>query len=122
MEVGQPSEGAPAAVLAAASESMATTTLAYTPALGLTALRERIALHYKEYYDVQVNYRNIAITTGSSGAFLLSFLAAFDEGDKVVITPPSYPCYRAILTGIYYIRSYHLYPYTHPYHTHSFLI
>ncbi len=31
-------------------------------------------------------------TTGSSGAFLLAFLAAFDAGDRVALAEPGYPC------------------------------
>ena len=40
------------------------------------------------------------VTTGSSGAFILSFLAAFDAGSRVAITAPGYPAYRNILSAL----------------------
>ena len=39
-------------------------------------------------------------TTGSSGGFLLAFLAAFDPGDVVVLARPGYPAYRNMLTAL----------------------
>jgi aspartate/methionine/tyrosine aminotransferase len=42
----------------------------------------------------------VVVTIGSSGAFLLSFLAAFEPGDRVAMTAPSYPAYRNILTAL----------------------
>ena len=40
------------------------------------------------------------MTTGSSGGFLLAFLACFDVGDRVAIASPGYPCYRNILSAL----------------------
>jgi aspartate/methionine/tyrosine aminotransferase len=42
----------------------------------------------------------VVITTGSSGGFLLTFLACFDVGDRVAVTSPGYPCYRNILAAL----------------------
>jgi aspartate/methionine/tyrosine aminotransferase len=39
----------------------------------------------------------IVVTTGSSGGFVLAFLAAFDAGDRVALAAPGYPAYRNIL-------------------------
>jgi aspartate/methionine/tyrosine aminotransferase len=69
-------------------------------AFGTRPLRERLALHYQDWYGVTVPFERIAVTTGSSSAFLLSFLASFGEGDRVLLTDPSYPCYRNILSAI----------------------
>ena len=52
----------------------------YTDALGLGALRERIALHYRETYGVELDPQRVAVTTGSSGGFVMAFLALFDAG------------------------------------------
>ena len=46
MEVGQPGTAAPRAALAAAARALEHETLGYTFALGMPALRERIAQHY----------------------------------------------------------------------------
>jgi len=40
------------------------------------------------------------VTTGSSGGFLLAFLAAFEVGDRVAMARPGYPCYRNVLTAL----------------------
>src|SRR6266403_1541968 len=42
----------------------------------------------------------IDVTTGSSGAFILGFLAMFEPGDRVAVTVPGYPPYRHILTAL----------------------
>jgi aspartate/methionine/tyrosine aminotransferase len=99
MEVGQPGSGAPAGVLEAVRDVMARDRMGYTDAFGVPALRERISEHYKNAYGADVSAENIVVTTGSSGAFVLSFLAAFDVGDRVALASPGYPAYRNILTA-----------------------
>jgi aspartate/methionine/tyrosine aminotransferase len=100
LEVGQPSTGAPAGVVAAAKAALDADVLGYTEALGIPALRAAIAQHHLDAYGTAVSAERVVVTTGSSGAFLLSFLAAFDPGDRVAMTAPSYPAYRNILTAL----------------------
>jgi len=100
MEVGQPSTAAPSTVIAAAKRALDDELLGYTLAFGLEPLRQRIAGHYRNYYGVDVDVDRIAVTTGSSGAFLLTFLACFDPGDRVAILRPGYPCYRNIFSAL----------------------
>ena len=100
LEIGQPSTPAPAGVLAAAREALAVDKLGYTGALGIEALRCRIAEHYRDTYDVVVPADRIAVTTGSSGGFTLAFLSAFDSGDRVALAAPGYPAYKNILTAL----------------------
>ncbi|MAF49523.1 MAG: 1-aminocyclopropane-1-carboxylate deaminase [Rhodospirillaceae bacterium] len=100
LEVGQPSTPAPAAVLAEAKAALDSDRLGYTDALGIPELRSRIAGHYKVFYGIEVDTRRIVVTTGSSGAFLLSFLSAFDQGDRVGLALPGYPAYKNILAAL----------------------
>lgn len=100
LEVGQPGTGAPEPVLEAARRALSTSRLGYTDALGLEPLRRRIARHYGESYDLDVDWRRVVITTGSSGAFILTFLAAFEAGDRVAVGCPGYPAYRNILAAL----------------------
>jgi aspartate/methionine/tyrosine aminotransferase len=72
----------------------------YTSALGMASLRERIARHYRDSYGCAVDAGRIVVTTGSSGAFILAFLAMFEPGDRVAVTVPGYPPYRHILTAL----------------------
>lgn len=100
LEVGQPSTSAPAGVLKAATEALGSHRLGYTDALGMPELRARIAQHYQDYYGVSLSPDRIAVTTGSSGAFLLSFLSSLDAGDRIALGEPGYPAYRNILASL----------------------
>ncbi|WP_425403464.1 pyridoxal phosphate-dependent aminotransferase [Hwanghaeella sp.] len=100
LEVGQPGSTAPKGVIEAAKQALDSHRLGYTVALGIPELRKAIADHYARDYGVVVPEDRIVVTTGSSGGFLLSFLAAFDQGDKVALVAPGYPCYRHILTAL----------------------
>jgi aspartate/methionine/tyrosine aminotransferase len=100
LELGQPAASAPARVIEAARTALGRERLGYTEALGLPVLRERIARHYRDMYGIDVPARRIAVTTGSSGAFLLGFLAAFDAGDRIALASPAYPAYRNILLAL----------------------
>lgn len=72
----------------------------YTGPLGTGPLREAVAGHYRNWYGVEVDPGRVAVTTGSSGAFQLVFLAAFDPGDRVALASPGYPAYRNILAAL----------------------
>jgi aspartate/methionine/tyrosine aminotransferase len=100
LEVGQPGSGAPQAVIDAAKRALDQDQLGYTEALGIPVLRRRIARHYRDTYGVDVDPERVVVTTGSSGAFLLGFLAAFDAGDRVALAAPGYPAYRNILAAL----------------------
>lgn len=100
MEVGQPSAPAPRAVRMAAQAALETGRIGYTEALGMAALRERIARHYGDAYGVSVAPERVVVTTGSSAGFVLAFLALFDPGSRVAISAPGYPAYRNILAAL----------------------
>jgi len=100
LEVGQPGTPAPGLVREAVKEALDRQTLGYTDALGIPPLRERIARHYHETYGVDVSPERIAVTTGSSGAFMLIFLAAFDPGQRMALPVPSYPAYVNTLKAL----------------------
>ncbi|MGO4384013.1 aminotransferase class I/II-fold pyridoxal phosphate-dependent enzyme [Specibacter sp. RAF43] len=98
---GEPGGGAPSEVSAAAAALHAGgTPLTYTPALGTAELRGAIAGHYRRWYGLDIPARNVAVTTGSSGAFLLTFLSAFNAGDRVALARPGYPAYKNILRAL----------------------
>src|SRR5438552_6111159 len=100
MEVGQPAAPAPKAAILAARAALDGGRIDYTSALGIASLRERIARHYRDTYGCAVDAGRIVVTTGSSGAFVLAFLAMFEPGDRVAVTVPGYPPYRHILTAL----------------------
>ncbi|WP_037320555.1 pyridoxal phosphate-dependent aminotransferase [Amycolatopsis orientalis] len=94
---GQPSAPAPGPVLEAAQRALKDHTLGYTEQLGILELREAVAAHYNRTYPVDVSPQDVIMTTGSSGGFLLSFLSAFEAGDRVAMARPGYPAYRNLL-------------------------
>jgi aspartate/methionine/tyrosine aminotransferase len=100
LEVGQPGTPAPGPVLDAARAALSDDLLGYTDALGLAALKQRIARHYEEFYGIAVDPDGVVVTTGSSGGFVLTFLSAFDAGDRVALASPGYPAYRNILKAV----------------------
>lgn len=100
LSAGQPSAGAPTAVREAAVAALNRNELGYSVALGIPELRAAIADSYQQRHALSVDPDDVVVTTGSSGGFLLTFLACFDPGDRVAIASPGYPCYRNILTAL----------------------
>src|SRR6185437_7336161 len=100
MEVGQPAAPAPRTAIVAARAALEGGRIDYTSALGIPSLRARIARHYRDVYRCAVDAERIVVTTGSSGGFILAFLALFEPGDRVAVTVPGYPPYRHILTAL----------------------
>ena len=100
LEVGQPSTSAPKGVIEAAKAALDRDRIGYVDALGIPALRTRIARHYQDRYGLALPADRVVVTQGSSGAFLLSFLSAFEPGDRVALAAPGYPAYRNILAAL----------------------
>src|SRR5499427_8332057 len=94
MEIGQPDFSAPQPVVQAAIAALGREPMGYTDALGLRALRERIAQFYADRHGVNVSPERIVITAGASGAFLIALGALVDPGDEVLMPDPCYPCNR----------------------------
>lgn len=97
---GQPSTGAPRAVRDEARRLLDEDLLGYTVATGVPELRAAIAGHHRRTSGIEVGVDDVVVTTGSSGGFLLAFLAAFEAGDRIVMARPGYPCYRNVLTAL----------------------
>jgi aspartate/methionine/tyrosine aminotransferase len=100
MEVGQPATPAPRRARERARGALESELLGYTEALGLPALRERIALHYWERYRLRIAPERVVVTAGSSAGFVLAFLSLFDQGEALALPSPGYPCYRQILSAL----------------------
>jgi aspartate/methionine/tyrosine aminotransferase len=100
MEVGQPAAPAPKVAIKAAQSALVGGRIGYTETLGIPSLRVRIARHYGEAYGLSLDPARVAVTTGSSGGFILAFLALFEPGDRVALANPGYPPYRHILSAL----------------------
>jgi aspartate/methionine/tyrosine aminotransferase len=100
MEVGEPAAPPPRAAREAAIAALAGGRVGYTEALGLPSLRAGITRSYRDLYGIEVPAERVAITTGSSGGFILVFLACFDPGARIAISEPGYPAYRNLLEAL----------------------
>ncbi|MFY9687917.1 MAG: aminotransferase class I/II-fold pyridoxal phosphate-dependent enzyme [Pseudolabrys sp.] len=100
MEVGQPAAPAPSTAIRAAQAALTHGRIGYTETLGIASLRARIARHYKDAYDLNLDPARVVVTTGSSGGFILAFLSLFEPGDRVALANPGYPPYRHILSAL----------------------
>ena len=101
LEIGQPSTPPPEAVNRALTVALScTATHGYSVAFGNPALRQRISAHYQDWYGLAPDWNQIAITPGSSLGFAISFLAAFDAGDRIAIATPGYPAYRNLMVAL----------------------
>ena len=100
MELGEPGAPTPQAIRQAGVSALSRGQLGYGEALGHFVLREEIAAFYEKKYCVKIPPDRIVITTGSSGAFLLTLIAGFDPGARIAVTQPGYPAYTNILTAL----------------------
>jgi aspartate/methionine/tyrosine aminotransferase len=101
MEVGQPGTPAPRAAMARLQAAMRRgDALGYTVALGLPELRRGIADLYRRRHRIELDPGRVVVTSGSSGAFILAFIALFDAGAQVALADPGYPAYRNILGAL----------------------
>ena len=100
LELGEPLNKTPLIVQKEAKRLINSQIPGYTPSNGIFDLRKKISDYYKKIKNIEIDSDQIFITTGSSGAFILSFLACFDPGDKVAIFSPVYPAYRNILKSL----------------------
>jgi aspartate/methionine/tyrosine aminotransferase len=98
---GQPMTGAPEPVRREAIRLLESgDPLGYSVAIGIPELRTAIAGHHRRAHGIDVSPEDVVVTTGSSGGFLLAFLAAFDVGDRVAMARPGYACYRNVLAAL----------------------
>jgi aspartate/methionine/tyrosine aminotransferase len=85
---GEPDFAPPAVVQQALGRAIEQGQMRYTHSLGILALREAIADHYRSTYGVKVSPEQILVTPGTSPAMLLLFGALLDPGDEVVLSDP----------------------------------
>ena len=94
MEIGEPDFSAPAPVVEAGVRALREGKTAYTPTLGIPALRQAIARHYRDRFSVRVEPERIAVTAGASGGLLTVAALYVNPGDEILVPDPGYPGYR----------------------------
>ena len=97
MEFGQPSTGAPQAAIARAHEVLDTDAMGYWES---TALKARLARHYRDTYGVEVTPEQFILTCGASPALVLALSTSFTPGDRIALARPGYVAYRNTLRAL----------------------
>jgi aspartate/methionine/tyrosine aminotransferase len=93
-EIGEPDLQPPPKVWELAEKAVKDKLNFYTESLGLLELREKISQFYFEKYGVEISPSRIALTIGTSGAFLTVYSIILSQGEKLAFSDPSYPCYK----------------------------
>ncbi|MFB6201992.1 MAG: pyridoxal phosphate-dependent aminotransferase [Halorhabdus sp.] len=100
--VGEPDFSAPWSAREAAIASLEQGKTSYTANRGKLELREAIATHVKDHYDLSYDPADeILVTTGVSEGVDLALRATVDPGDTVAVAKPAYISYvpGAIFAG-----------------------
>ncbi|MGD8957277.1 MAG: aminotransferase class I/II-fold pyridoxal phosphate-dependent enzyme [Chromatiaceae bacterium] len=98
LEIGEPDFVSPQPVIDAAHQALRAGFTHYTPATGLSSLRETLAGYYRRRFGESVDPRRILVTPGASGALQLVLAALINPGDRVLHTDPGYPCNRHLVS------------------------
>jgi (5-formylfuran-3-yl)methyl phosphate transaminase len=93
LEVGEPDFDTADNIIQAGLDAMRAGKTHYTPSIGIPELRRAIAGHHLQTYGVEVEPRDIVITSGSSPAIFLVLSALLDKGSEIILSDPHYACY-----------------------------
>ncbi|NLE76732.1 MAG: aminotransferase class I/II-fold pyridoxal phosphate-dependent enzyme [Chloroflexi bacterium] len=92
--IGEPDFVTPPAIIEAGVRSLRQGQTHYTSNSGITALREALAAHLEQLYGVRYDpEKELLITVGVSEALYLTFTAALDPGDEVIVPQPCFVSY-----------------------------
>ncbi|NIO43829.1 MAG: pyridoxal phosphate-dependent aminotransferase [Burkholderiales bacterium] len=94
MVIGEPDFPTPQPIVDAGINALRHRQIRYTPSLGGDDLRGKLQQWYLTRYGVDLPKSRIAVTSGSSGALLLTMGAMLSPGDEVLMADPGYPCNR----------------------------
>ena len=92
LNIGQPDIETPVQILDAVRHSDFKV-LEYSHSAGNESYRKKMAEYYASV-NINIDYRDIIITTGGSEAILFGFLSCLDAGDEVIIPEPFYANYN----------------------------
>ncbi|MBN2109518.1 MAG: pyridoxal phosphate-dependent aminotransferase [Methanosarcinaceae archaeon] len=93
LEIGEPDFPTAPHICEAATAAMCEGNTKYTHSQGLPELREAIVENYMNRFGVDISPEQVIITSGTSPAMLLLFMALIDAGDEVIMSNPHYACY-----------------------------
>lgn len=98
LEIGEPDFPTASHICDSAMAAMRSGNTKYTHSQGLIELRKAIATKYKSKFNVDISPNQIIVTSGTSPAMLLLFLALIDPEDEIIMSNPHYACYPNFVT------------------------
>ena len=93
LNIGQPDLKTPKVALEAI-KNIDRSILEYSPSDGYKSLRVKLAEYYHRF-NINVDYKDIIVTTGGSEAVNFAFMACLDPGDEIIVPEPAYANYTA---------------------------
>ena len=94
MEAGEPDFATAAPIREAAKRALDAGLTKYTQAAGIPELRDCLVRHYRQRHGLELARERILITLGASGGLSILSNLLLRPGAGVLMTDPSYPCYR----------------------------
>lgn len=91
LSIGEPDFTAPALVVETLNKAAQVGLSGYSPVLGLAPLRHCIADYYNTQFGSNIDADQITLTSGASGALMLTCQALLNPGDEVLMPDPYYP-------------------------------
>ncbi|MFI5383091.1 MAG: pyridoxal phosphate-dependent aminotransferase [Methanosarcina thermophila] len=93
LEVGEPDFPTAPHICEAACAAIYRGSTKYTHSQGLLSLREAIVESYHQKFGVDLSPDQVIITSGTSPALLMVFMALLEKMDEVIMSNPYYACY-----------------------------
>ncbi len=93
LNIGQPDIDSPKCVMDAI-HNINLNNLAYTNSAGLESYRKGLAKYYNNL-NIDVDYKDIIVTTSGSEAVMFAMITICNPGDEVIVMEPFYTNYRA---------------------------
>jgi aspartate/methionine/tyrosine aminotransferase len=95
---GFPDDPGPADVRQAAADAVINGWNQYPPMLGIPELRQAVAIHYKHWQGLDLDWQQeVMITSGATEALAGALLALIEPGDEVVLFEPLYDAYLPLV-------------------------
>jgi aspartate/methionine/tyrosine aminotransferase len=97
LEIGQPDFPTPEKISWAAIAAITKGLTKYNPPLGISELRERIAVEINQTKVEPISAKNVAVTPSGKTAIFIALSALIDKGDEVIYPNPGFPTYSTLI-------------------------
>ncbi|MGM0771145.1 MAG: pyridoxal phosphate-dependent aminotransferase [Halobacteriota archaeon] len=100
LEIGEPDFPTAPHICDAANRSLSSCNTRYTHSQGLRELRSAIVDDYNNRFGLDLVPEQVLVTSGTSPALMLTFMALLDQNEKCLLPNPHYACYPNFLSAL----------------------